>query len=226
MKIVVNHLTRMERGYVCVAGINASTESHVRPVTPGRRLSIAIADVRGGPFGVRNVVELGEVRPCGAPPLVEDVEFQPAHAKSLGRLQKAAFWKLLHKSARSRLKDIFGDDLEAVGSNLATLPGKGAGSLGCLLPSGRPLLWVNNFGKARLQVDDVDGRYDLSVTDLRLHCPEDSTPDFDAVNALQGQLHAGAACILSMGLTKSWTKPGDSHARHWLQVNGIHIKGE
>ena len=75
-------------------------------------------------------------------------------------------------------------------------------------------------------VDDTDGRYDLSVTDLRLYNPEDNTPNLDAVIALGNRLRGANRSVLSAGLTKSWTKPGDSHARHWLQVNGIHMKDD
>jgi hypothetical protein len=170
------------------------------------------------------VVELGDVRGCGTPPLVEDVEFRLAQTERVGRLKETAFWELLHGIAGSRLKEIFGDDLEQVGSNLAVPSGAGTASLGCLLPATGPKLWLNNWGKIRLIVDDTEGRYDLSVTDLRLHDPEDNTPNLDAVSKLDHRLKGANRCVLSMGLTKAWTKPGDSQARHWLQVNGIHVE--
>jgi hypothetical protein len=188
MKIVINHLTRMERCYVCLAGIQVSTRSHFRPDTPGRRLPITVAEAHGGPFGIRGVVELGDVRRCGTRPLVEDFEFRLARVERIGRLKKTAFWELLYGIAGSRLEEIFGDDLEQVGSNLAMRPGAGAASLGCLLPAKAPELWVNSWGKVRLVVDDADGRYDLSVTDLRLHNAEDNTPNLDAVTELQDRL--------------------------------------
>jgi hypothetical protein len=31
MQIIVNHLTRMQVGYICVAGINTANNQHVRP---------------------------------------------------------------------------------------------------------------------------------------------------------------------------------------------------
>lgn len=209
---------------MCVAGIRVSTRSHIRPVTPRRRLPITVTEAHGGPFGIRGVVELGDVRGCGTPPLVEDVEFQPTQAERVGRLKKTAFWELLYGIAGERLRDIFGDELEQIGSNLAMLPGKGTASLGCLLPATGPQLWVNGWGKVRLVVYDTEGRYDLSVTDLRLHNPENNTPNLDAVTELQNRLRGGNRCVLSMGLTKPWTKPGDSQARHWLQVNGVHME--
>jgi hypothetical protein len=32
MLILVHHLTRMQPGFICVAGLDADTERHVRPV--------------------------------------------------------------------------------------------------------------------------------------------------------------------------------------------------
>jgi hypothetical protein len=102
----------------------------------------------------------------------------------------------------------------------------GTASLGCLLPATRPQLWVNPWGKIRLIAEDTEGRYELSVTDLRLHNPEDNTPNLDAVSGLQDRLNGASRCVLSMGLTKAWTKPGDDQVRHWLQVNGIHVEDD
>ena len=34
MKIVVSHLTRMQRGTVCVAGLDVDSGQHVRPIPP------------------------------------------------------------------------------------------------------------------------------------------------------------------------------------------------
>src|SRR5262245_32392079 len=99
MQIVINHLTRMEKGYVCVAGVCSSTSSHVRPVTPGRRLPITVSEIRGGPFGIRALVELGDVRSCGSRPLVEDVEFVPGRAEKVGQLSQPRFWALLQNLA-------------------------------------------------------------------------------------------------------------------------------
>jgi hypothetical protein len=114
---------------VCVAGIRVSALSHIRPVTPGRRLSITVTEAQGGPFGIRGVVELDDVRGRGTPPPVEDVEFRLAQAERLGRLKRAAFWELIRGVAGTRLKDIFGDELERIGSNLAMRPGVGTASL-------------------------------------------------------------------------------------------------
>jgi hypothetical protein len=185
---------------------------------------MAATEAQGGPFGIRGIVELGEVRECGTRPLVEDVEFYLDQAQRAGHLKKTAFWELLNGVAGTRLRNVFGDELEPIGNSLAMPPGAGIASLGCLLPSEPLHLWVNDWGKVRLFVHDTDGRYELSVTDLRLHNSEDNTPNLDAVTALRGKLRGASRSILSMGLTRSWTKPGDSRARHWLQVNGNHIE--
>jgi len=37
-------------------------------------------------------------------------------------------------------------------------------------------------------------------------------------------MQRGTPVILSIGLTRSWQKPGDTKEWHWLQVNNIHLK--
>ena len=82
---------------------------------------------------------------------------------------------------------------------------------------------MNQWNKIRLVVSDKEGKYDLSVTDLRLYHLEDYSPHLQRVEEMQKRLRGSTPVILSVGLTKLWTKPGDSHARHWLQVNNIHF---
>jgi hypothetical protein len=37
VKIVVNHLTRMQQGYICVSGLKLGTCHHVRPILSGNQ---------------------------------------------------------------------------------------------------------------------------------------------------------------------------------------------
>ncbi len=213
----------MDKNYVCVGGIEQIGGRHIRPVTAGMRLVRKLIESEGGPFGIGFVVDIGDTRPCGIAPLVEDVEFRPANARIVGRLDKGAFFRLLHAASKDRLRSIFGDDLESSASSLTLLPGKGTASLGCLSPLNAPELYVNQWNKIRLVVSDKEGKYDLSVTDLRLYHLEDYSPHLQRVEEMQKRLRGSTPVILSVGLTKLWTKPGDSHARHWLQVNNIHF---
>jgi hypothetical protein len=49
MQIVVNHLTRMQLGYICVAGVDVSSGQHIRPVLRSR-LNVDLLARNGGPF--------------------------------------------------------------------------------------------------------------------------------------------------------------------------------
>jgi len=62
LKIVVNHLTRMQQGYLCVAGLDVNTGEHVRPVLPGQRLPTSLLTRYGGPFDMGVIVDLGAVK--------------------------------------------------------------------------------------------------------------------------------------------------------------------
>ena len=82
MKIVVCHLTRMQRGTVCVAGLDVETGQHVRPVPPMGVLQSRVTATRGGPFDMATVVDLGLTRPVPTPPEVEDHEMTWWHARA------------------------------------------------------------------------------------------------------------------------------------------------
>ena len=77
MRILVDHLTRMQAGYFCVAGVDVSTLRHVRPVLRRDRLTIDLLRPHGGPFDVGAVVYLGSTTDVGHPPELEDRRFDP-----------------------------------------------------------------------------------------------------------------------------------------------------
>lgn len=104
--------------------------------------------------------------------------------------------------------------------------GKGKASLGCLAPRGRPNLYVNYDGGVRISFPWLSPSANLSVTDLRLYQDDHKTPRKTLISHLRRKLQAGAGVILSVGLTRPWRKEGDTAARHWLQVNNIHLEGE
>lgn len=79
MRTIVNHLTRMQPGYICVAGVDVSNGQNVRPVLRGR-LATDLLVSKGGPFDMAALVELGTVKYCGHAPEIEDYYFDPRTA--------------------------------------------------------------------------------------------------------------------------------------------------
>src|SRR5262249_60047280 len=110
--MVVSHLTRMMKGYICAAGIDPVTREHVRPVLPGMRLRASMLASNGGPFRMAALVDLGETRYCGAAPEVEGVEFQVRRGVGGGGLAGAEVWRLLGSVLGGTLRDVFVDHLE------------------------------------------------------------------------------------------------------------------
>jgi hypothetical protein len=71
--IVVNHITRVRDGRICVAGLDFDTGEHVRPVTAESNfLDRSALAAEGGPFQLGAAVELWRTEPRPDPPQVEN----------------------------------------------------------------------------------------------------------------------------------------------------------
>jgi len=226
MRVAINHLTRMQPGYICVAGIDLDTGRNVRPVL-NSRLRRNLLALEGGVFEIGRVVELGVVKYVGRAPETEDYLFDPANAKALEKLSDKQFWNLVSKSAAGSLNEIFGDDLHPQGRGLALSMNKGKVSLGCLRTKTPPILSIAEFfGKERLRVCILDAgtEYWISVTDIRLYEKDQATLKYDQIHRLTQLLRKGEEAVMCVGLARPWLKPGDTERRHWLQLNNIHLK--
>ena len=230
MRIIVNHVTRMQHGYVCVAGVEPQSGRHVRPVLNGKlRLTDSLLTTHGGPFDMASLVDLGAVRPVGEAPEVEDHQFSGVEARAIGIAIPADFWRLLQSVARDRLADIFGLDLEQYASTCAVPLGKGIASLGCLALTSRPRVVIyEGAGATSPRLHFTDGAFELTaaITDLRIYERDYTTLRRDVIASLNERFEQGARVILSVGLTRPWQKPGEAEERHWLQVNNIHLEDQ
>lgn len=226
MQILVNHLTRMQPGYICVAGVEVNTQKHVRPVLRHGRLTTDLLRPNGGPFDIGSVVDLGPTTKAGHAPELEDRRFDPARTKWLFDDDPDDYWDLLDEVARDNLAEIFGPALELWDESGTVDVGEGRASLGLLRPEKQPWLYVDHRGTVRLVLDYLLPSVDLSVTDLRLYEKDGRTPRRDLVKSLQERLEAGVEAILSVGLTRPWQKRNDDAERHWLQLNNVHLRDD
>jgi hypothetical protein len=231
MKIAITDITRMQRGYFCVAGVNVDTGERVRPVQPMGRLRDLFSIRHRGPFEMATVIDLGRTRPVPAPPEVEDHEFTPEHARLVRQIEPELFWELLGHLAKPTLRAQFGAALRPTGRDRAIVDeGNGVASLGCLAPTGRVRLVAERRagGSASLRLRFSDGSLSLSlsVTDLRLWADDHVTPRWDLVRAIIDKLDRGVPCLLSVGLTRPFAAREGERPVHWLQVNNIHLEDD
>ncbi|MFN8633384.1 MAG: hypothetical protein U0893_05975 [Chloroflexota bacterium] len=234
MRIVVSHLTRMQRGQVCVAGLDVETGQHVRPVLPMGTIQSRMTAVRGGPFDMATIVDLGLTRPVPSPPEVEDVEFTTWHARAERLVDAELFWEMLTVKSRDSLADIFGSELRAIGRGVSrravTDLGTGIASLGVLRPRRQPELFLSSKPDGRevvrLRLSDGALSLDLSVTDLRLHADDGARPDVQRVREVAERLGRGVPVLVGVGLTRPFAARPDETPVHWLQVNNLHLEDD
>ena len=157
MRIVINHLTRMGAPRICVAGIDQTTEGHVRPTTPpSDPITRSLLEDHGGPFGLGAVVDLGSVRHTPSQPEAEDHQFSTVAATRVGRLDPGDYLELLERVCADDLESIFGSDLERRGRSFAIEAGHGTVSLGVLRVQKRSDLEIDGYGKLRFQFNDAE----------------------------------------------------------------------
>jgi hypothetical protein len=226
MQIVVNHLTRMQPGYVCVAGIDLSNGQHIRPVLRYERLTRDLLTLNGGPFGIASLVDLGPVKYCGKAPELEDHCFHFLNAHSAGVVSPERFWQLLQTIAHTSIIKIFGSTIKPLRRGCIIDLGTGKASLGCLIPAAPPILSVTSNGQIRADITDGTFTVNLSVTDLRLCEADHKTPKENLIKEINTRIQDGTPVILSIGLTRPWRHPDDTVERHWLQVNNFHLMND
>jgi hypothetical protein len=242
MHIVVNHLTKLAPGLICVAGIDQRTGKHVRPLTNRMlRLSFAVGHGDKGVFGIGKVVDLGHVRPVGKAPEVEDHHFREHELNSVTSMTDTDFWQMLSIRAMPRLQLIFGSDLEPVstasGLTCALPEGHGTASLGCLRPD-----VVRDLEIERRPTDDgyretlrvtvmVAGRsFRFPVTDLRMSSLDEANGRWqlhpERIDSVNERLRDGVPALLSVGVSRPFQRSSKESPRHWLQVNNIHLQDD
>lgn len=236
MQIVVNHLTKMSPGFICVAGIDTRTNTHVRPKLH-RRPRLDNVRENGGVFGIGEVVDLGRARYVGTPPEVEDVDVADHHVAPRSRVDPAVFWGMLTAVSSDRLQQIFGKDLKRVGTTAATDEKHGTASLGCLDATRINDLIVERRHTAlgpqeslRISIDVGAVALVLPLTDLRfckLHCSGDTwLVHHEIVQSVRRRIQDGVPVILSVGLSRPFKPSAADVPRHWLQVNNIHLQDD
>jgi hypothetical protein len=226
MRILVLHLTRMAYPRICVAGVDVDTGKLVRPMRIGGHWGWDSSGRAGGPFAIGSVVDLGDVKPRGSAPEVEDVGVDASRISVVDQKSQAEVLATIRSQATSSLEEIFGPELMRHGHGAAIQKGHGVRSLGFLCPVDVSMLeLIVVKGKPpRLGIRDQSlGSIDLPLTDLALVQPGDSGWDHrPGIMRTIGQ-RLGDVAALAVGLTRSFADGTPPH-HHWLQVNNIHFE--
>ena len=100
MRLLINHLTRMQAGCICVAGIDLQSGLHVRPVA-NRMLSAKLLECHGGPLEIGVVIDLGESTFAGRVPEIEDRTSDPSKWVPVDRVSPQQLFDCMAATASS-----------------------------------------------------------------------------------------------------------------------------
>ncbi len=230
MQLLINHLTRMQAGFMCTAGIDLEKRRHIRPVT-GQPLSHELLAQHGGPFELRYIVELGPTEFAGCMPEIEDRRFHPELAKVVDIAPQQLWQATLDEVAEERLVDIFGPELQVQQSHYGRPPTaavperRGLRSLGCYWAH-QPCITIQHFGgKVRVRFRFVENNleYEVPVTDLRCYQADHVTPCESTVAEWQAMMAQRTSVLTSVGLSRPYRYYEDRQPMHWLQINNVHL---
>lgn len=231
MKLVINHLTRMQKGFICAAGIDLATGQHVRPLLQSQMRKEMLARY-GGPFEMAHIVELGWTKYIGTRPETEDYLFHRSEARCVGTMPAMEFWERLQGVAKAKLGELFGRDLLPRGrGSYAVEVDRGHASLGCYIPPRPVRLFIQRpepggRGRIRMAFRSSSYEFELAVTDIRLYGNDHVTPDPERVERTARHLAGTTEVILSVGLSRAFQRSPDEPPLHWLQVNNIHFEDQ
>lgn len=226
MRIIVNHLTRLRLGDICVAGLDEQSGKHIRPVFG--LLKPRFLKKHGGFLEMACLVDLGRTKSVGEKPHIEDWEFRPQKSRIVSEAGAEEFWALLEAAARDSVRELFGDAIHPVGRSGAwgTEPGNGDASLGCLRVSGGVRLYLKprqgRTTQIRIAFRQDAGEFDLGVTDIRLYADDRITPNTQLLPDVAKRAAEGGV-ILSVGLSRAFSSSPEFPPMHWLQVNNVHL---
>jgi hypothetical protein len=222
MQILINHLTRMQAGFICAAGIDLQSGLHIRPMSQ-RPLSAQLLRCQGGPLELGRVLDLGSSSFAGSVPEIEDRMSDVTKWTAGERLSSPQFFDLMSTVASDSLTEIFGADLQPHGGRtFVVAEHRGIRSLGCFWAQ-RPQIEIDSLSKKLSFVCSYQSfTLRLPITDIGLYSEDHVTADEAAVAKANEEIQVCHRVLVSVGLSRAYRKSSDQPAWHWLQVNNVH----
>jgi len=234
--MTVLDVTRMSGDRVCIAGYLPDGTS-IRPILPRRPFTeewlYGDGPMLCRPFAQLEIDLLDKIHGSG-PPHTEDHHIGDGY-RFLGMLPEKDRRALLAATAAPSLSELFGAPLRSDGASPKRwiVPGEGHRSLGTILAGRIERFWFgdkqNQPGKRYYDLsftDETGASYRVGITDLALRAlldaeTADGTWPSKVSNGLCDYLNR-AEVWLRIGLARPWYPDGQSDARCYLQVNGLH----
>ena len=222
MQLLINHLTRMQPGYICTAGLELTTGQPIRPVAGGGLKRELLAE-EGGCLALGVVLELGPTQFAGRVPEIEDRQCDPTQFQVVEHLDPTEFLARNSQQAQETLADVFGGELQPHGHTRAIPQNHGLRSLGCCWGSACQLVVVDRGRGPRLKLQwhDRDGELLIAVADWRFYEADHHSLRIDRIQLANQQLAQSPRTLLAVGLSRPYRRSESDPPMHWLQINNL-----
>jgi hypothetical protein len=221
MNILITDVTEMGGGNYCVAGWCAATQSMVRPLPNGANWSTALLHAKGIAPGVTVDVQPNGNPGTGVyPHTTEDTPIDPASVQIVNPGPPNWFGAGAPPTAAT-VQDAFQNSIQhnsqwnGLLQGVHVLSGTQTRSLWAVRVARNRLDFFDDFDKLKVELDDGDARYSLSVSAraLKEAYRQGGVAAAEAAVPNPGQLH------VRLGLARAW----HSHPNKcFLMVNGVY----
>ena len=222
MQILINHLTRMQAGFICAAGIELQTGLHIRPMSQ-RPLSSQLLRCHGGPLELGRVLDMGNSSFAGSVPEIEDRMSDVTKWTAGERYSSPQVFELMSTVASDSLTEIFGPDLQSYGDRtFVVAEQRGIRSLGCFWAERPRIEFDLQSRKLNFVFSYQPFTLRLPITDIGLYGTDHVSVDEPSVVQANEEMQVCNRVLVSVGLSRAYRKANDQPAWHWLQVNNVH----
>ncbi len=227
-RLLITHLTRMNEGFLCIAGQTRAGEQ-IRPLRGGGDDRWSRSWLHpNGPLRIGHVIQIQRLIKKHHSTRHEDwITADTSRVESVRRLSADHFWEQLEAWKAMDLQEAFSGTLEKTKRNSLFVRPPTKKSTLATIELRNPVLERSYPSRPAIRFKDpVLGSVKGRLTDIRAFTPKNE-PDGRVLDLITRRFKDGTRVLGCIGLTHPWAPASSTDPPcHWLQVNNLHFEGD